>query len=49
MKTVEDPKKRAVAMLALREMGWTLERIGEIFELSRERVRQILAKEARNG
>lgn len=33
---------RTMAMVALREQGWTLADIGDAFGLTRERVRQIL-------
>lgn len=36
-------RERAEAMLRLKKKGHTLQQIGDLFELSRERVRQLLA------
>ncbi len=37
---------RARAMLCLRACGWTLDAIGKLFEITRERVRQVISEYA---
>lgn len=39
-----DYKKRAKKILELRKSGWSLQKIGNKFGITRERVRQILLK-----
>jgi len=45
----EKGKDRAMQMTRLRREGYTLEEIGKNFNLSRERIRQILSKASNNG
>jgi len=42
-----EARARRVQIIAYREKKWTLERIGKKFGITRERVRQILAKESK--
>jgi len=42
MLSKEETKQRALEMYSLAELGYTLQEIGDIFSLSRERVRQII-------
>lgn len=42
-KTIDNTFERDIYITALREVGWTLDSIGKATELSRERVRQIVA------